>query len=234
MAAVELGFEQRAPGATIHNYGDALWWALVTVTTVGYGDKFPLTAGGRGVAVVLMLTGIGLIGALTATVASFFVDESANRDQQRLEERLDRIEMMLARALGQSSLQPVDGPVLRQADDAPETGSHHVGSSCYEIWELREHLRDDGDDPRSCWVPSQRTARELRDFESATTQHALSETSRTPENRLRLSSSSTAVHSTSASAGPVEVREEAWVTSSGQYLARGPCVPRSGTEYPSS
>ena len=53
-------------------------------------------------------TGIGLIGALTATVASFFVDESANRDQQRLEERLDRIEMMLARALGQSSLKPVD------------------------------------------------------------------------------------------------------------------------------
>jgi voltage-gated potassium channel len=71
---------------------------VVTVTTVGYGDKFPVTALGRGVAVVLMLVGIGLIGVLTATVASFFVQENADEqttDLKDLQQRLGRIEQML-------------------------------------------------------------------------------------------------------------------------------------------
>jgi voltage-gated potassium channel len=101
-AALELGFEHQAPGSTIHNYGDALWWAIVTVTTVGYGDKYPVTAGGRGVAVVLMLVGIGLIGILTATVASYFVEEKADQDKAELNERLDRIERLLAQVLART------------------------------------------------------------------------------------------------------------------------------------
>ncbi len=94
-AALELGFEKGAPGANIHNYGDALWWAIVTVTTAGYGDKYPVTAGGRGVAVALTLVGIGLIGALTATVASFFVEQKNDEQKTDLHERLDRIETAL-------------------------------------------------------------------------------------------------------------------------------------------
>ena len=80
-----LLFEQHQPGANIHNYPDALWWAIVTVTTVGYGDRFPSSGGGRSVAVVLMLLGIGLIGVLTATVASVFVQEhtDANKEEFR-------------------------------------------------------------------------------------------------------------------------------------------------------
>ena len=78
-----LLFEERAKGANIHDYPDALWWAIVTVTTVGYGDRYPMTEGGRVVAVVLMLVGIGLIGVLTATVASVFIKEhtDANREE---------------------------------------------------------------------------------------------------------------------------------------------------------
>ena len=98
-SAVELGFDQHVRGSTIHNFGDALWWAIVTVTTVGYGDKYPASAGGRGVAMVLMLTGIGLIGVLTATVASYFVGETASQDKAELNERPTRIEAMLAQAL---------------------------------------------------------------------------------------------------------------------------------------
>jgi voltage-gated potassium channel len=88
-------FEANAKGSNIHNFGDALWWAIVTVTTVGYGDKYPVTAGGRGVATVLMFVGIGLIGVLTATVASYFVEQSADEDRAELVERLDRMEAML-------------------------------------------------------------------------------------------------------------------------------------------
>jgi voltage-gated potassium channel len=94
-AGIALTFEAHAKGSNIHNFGDAIWWAIVTVTTVGYGDKFPVTAGGKGVAVVLMLVGIGLIGVLTATIASYFVGQSRDRDIAEVVERLDRMEAML-------------------------------------------------------------------------------------------------------------------------------------------
>lgn len=100
-SGVELAFEQHAHGANIHNFGESLWWAIVTVTTVGYGGNYPVTTGGRCVAVVLMLVGIGLIGSLSATVASYFVEEKADEEKADLGERLDRIERMLAQALGQ-------------------------------------------------------------------------------------------------------------------------------------
>ena len=98
-AALEFEFEDGTHGANIQNFGDALWWAIVTVTTVGYGDKFPVSAGGRGVAVVLMLVGIGLIGILTATVASFFIGQGADEEKAALQQRLDRIEGMLGQIL---------------------------------------------------------------------------------------------------------------------------------------
>ena len=77
-----LLFEENAKGSNIHNYPDALWWAIVTVTTVGYGDRFPVTGGGRTVAVILMLVGIGLIGVLTATVASVFIKEHTDANKE--------------------------------------------------------------------------------------------------------------------------------------------------------
>jgi voltage-gated potassium channel len=114
-SAAELGSEQHAHGSTIRNFGDALWWAAVTVTTVGYGDKYPVSPGGRGVAVVLMLVGIGLISVLTATVASYFVEEKADQEKAELNQRLDRIEAMLARALA-----PPDKPSAAIAPDGKD------------------------------------------------------------------------------------------------------------------
>jgi voltage-gated potassium channel len=98
-AGIVLGVERNAAGSNIHNFADALWWAIVTVTTVGYGDRFPVTEAGRGVAVLLMLVGIGLIGVITANVASFFVDEKTDKVQLELVEvraQLERIEGLLA------------------------------------------------------------------------------------------------------------------------------------------
>lgn len=72
-ALAVLDAERGAPGATITNIGDALWWAAATVTTVGYGDFYPVTLEGRLVAFVLMVLGIGVVGTVTASIASRFV-----------------------------------------------------------------------------------------------------------------------------------------------------------------
>lgn len=68
-----LDAEQDAEGANIRTFGDALWWSATTVTTVGYGDHFPVTTTGRFVAVALMVVGIASIGAITAGVAAWLV-----------------------------------------------------------------------------------------------------------------------------------------------------------------
>lgn len=72
-ALATLDAEQEANGANITSFGDALWWACTTVTTVGYGDRYPVTTTGRCVAVVLMMFGIGLVGAVTAAVTAWIL-----------------------------------------------------------------------------------------------------------------------------------------------------------------
>jgi voltage-gated potassium channel len=70
-----LDAERGHPGANINNYGDALWWALTTITTVGYGDRYPVTTEGRLVAAGLMLAGIALLGVVTAAIASWLIEQ---------------------------------------------------------------------------------------------------------------------------------------------------------------
>jgi voltage-gated potassium channel len=72
-----LQFEGRSPDANIKTGGDALWWALVTITTVGYGDFFPVTTLGRFTAAFVMLSGVGIIGALASILASILLAPSA-------------------------------------------------------------------------------------------------------------------------------------------------------------
>ena len=91
--------------SNIHSPLDALWWSIVTVTTVGYGDRFPVTPEGRIVAMILMVAGVGLFGTFTGFVASLFAEpqqeaETDNLDDlreevQRLHHRLERIEQLL-------------------------------------------------------------------------------------------------------------------------------------------
>jgi voltage-gated potassium channel len=87
-------FEHTVEGTQIPTLADGLWWAIVTATTVGYGDHYPVSAEGRAVAVVLMVIGIGLFSVITANVAAFFV-EATDSDTQEVKQRLDRIEELL-------------------------------------------------------------------------------------------------------------------------------------------
>jgi voltage-gated potassium channel len=69
-----LDAERGQAGANIATFGDALWWAMTTVTTVGYGDRFPVSGTGRFIAGGLMLAGIALLGVVTASLASWLLE----------------------------------------------------------------------------------------------------------------------------------------------------------------
>lgn len=70
------------PNSNIKTAEDAIWWSYVTITTVGYGDKFPVTTEGRIIAAILMTAGVGLFGTFTAFVASWFVVENKSNEER--------------------------------------------------------------------------------------------------------------------------------------------------------
>jgi len=79
LAALEA--ERGRPGSTIETYPEALWWAVCTITTIGYGDLYPVTIEGRLVALTLMVGGLGLIGFTTGSLASWIVDRISNAER---------------------------------------------------------------------------------------------------------------------------------------------------------
>lgn len=105
-ALAVLDAERHHPGANITTFGDALWWASVTICTVGYGDRFPTTAEGRFVGVGLMISGVALVGAVTASFATWMIDQlreeeednesATRRDLHAVEGKLDSVERSLA------------------------------------------------------------------------------------------------------------------------------------------
>lgn len=99
-AAGVFAFERGQPGANIETFPEALWWALVTSTTVGYGDYTPVTMQGRAVAVVLMLVGVGVFGVVTANLAAFFVETGEDGDAADaaagLERKVDELTAQVA------------------------------------------------------------------------------------------------------------------------------------------
>lgn len=90
-AVAILDVERGHPDANITSFGDAIWWAVVTSATVGYGDFYPVTVAGRLIAVALMIVGIALLGAITAGVASWVMQavEPAVRPRESGDEPSD-------------------------------------------------------------------------------------------------------------------------------------------------
>lgn len=96
-----LDVERNAPGSNIHTFGDALWWAMATVSTVGYGDKYPVTGQGRLIAAAVMLTGIAVLGVVTASVASWFVEhlQTIESDETSTAARAEVLQSQLSEVL---------------------------------------------------------------------------------------------------------------------------------------
>lgn len=101
-STVVLTIEQDQPGATITSFPDALWWAVVTMTTVGYGDVVPVSAAGRSIAFLLMLGGIGFLSGITANLASVLVGtgHSQNAGLDRLSQEIESLRQEITRLRG--------------------------------------------------------------------------------------------------------------------------------------
>jgi voltage-gated potassium channel len=161
VAGVVLIFERGNPHATITSYPDALWWALSTVTTVGYGDIYPVTSGGRLAGLLLMLAGIALAGIITAAVAAWFVQSvvkqaddvkkeknaaEATMQQATVLQRLDALEARLAQ---------VDAGVKRIL--ALLGASHHVSQDKIDLdYKAQTRPEDWGTRPTSETEPGKK------------------------------------------------------------------------------
>lgn len=92
-ATLVFGFERNS-GGTIDDYGTAIWWAFTTMTTVGYGDAYPITPEGRAAAVFLMLIGISFFGWLTANIAAFLVEFGGNEEKVSMSDLMRKLESL--------------------------------------------------------------------------------------------------------------------------------------------
>jgi voltage-gated potassium channel len=111
-AVLQWNIERQTPGANIQTFGESLWWAVVTTTTVGYGDFYPVNATGRLVGAGLMIVGIGLIGTVSATIANWFLSRK---------------------------VQPASGGAEESAGGTPESTSH-AGATSDEVRLILDRL----------------------------------------------------------------------------------------------
>ena len=124
-AITMLLVEAPNPESSINTPEEALWWAFVTVTTVGYGDFYPVTSLGRIVAVMLMVSGVGLFGSFAAYIGSLFVadkSEEDSREQQADREVMNRLLAQvesLTREVQSLRAQLHDTPALRDREQEP-------------------------------------------------------------------------------------------------------------------
>jgi voltage-gated potassium channel len=133
-----LLFENVATDANIRTGGDALWWAIVTITTVGYGDHYPVTALGRATAVVVMFSGIGIIGALASILASLLVTPAADSEAPTPEEEAAETRGALEGFIDRTQRDPAE-PTVDVVAALAETRAE-LASTRNELAEIRVAL----------------------------------------------------------------------------------------------
>ena len=112
-------------GSNIKTPSDAIWWAFTTITTVGYGDRFPVTTEGRMVAVVLMVAGISLFGVFTGIFARLFIEPEVRREDTSIQVLVEEVRLLRARIEqmengGAARMTPAALPEDSAAPPAPE------------------------------------------------------------------------------------------------------------------
>jgi hypothetical protein len=118
--------ERGRPTSTLDSWGDAVWWSLTTMTTVGYGDHVPVTTGGRLIAAVVMVVGVAIIGAVAAVVALAVARRFAREEERVLEAEAESVERRLEQRLAGIEARLADLDALLRAssrtwsrDDVP-------------------------------------------------------------------------------------------------------------------
>jgi len=127
--------EPNAPGSNIKTGGDAFWWAFVSITTVGYGDRYPVTGGGRVVGMITMAVGIGIFGVLSSFLAQFFLRSPGKRLRSRrgLPEVPAEPEILLPSGAGAAAM-------TRDSDDAAMATALELRELRSEVANLRQLL----------------------------------------------------------------------------------------------
>jgi voltage-gated potassium channel len=110
--------ENNAPNANITSASDAVWWSYVSITTVGYGDRYPVTDLGRSIGVAVLTIGVGLFGVLTGFLAKFFLDPRRVREARTAEPQADI----------QAELQELRRQVIAQRDQIARMTQSHVAN----------------------------------------------------------------------------------------------------------
>lgn len=103
-ASLVLIAEGKSPDANITTAGDAIWWAYVTITTVGYGDQFPVTTGGRLVGILVMTTGVGIFATFAGYISNKLLTPPQKDEDKKPEEDISPFERQVITGMDEIKL----------------------------------------------------------------------------------------------------------------------------------
>jgi voltage-gated potassium channel len=126
-ALAVLDAEENAAGSNITNFEDAVWWAMTTITTVGYGDHFPVTLLGRLVAAGLMIGGMAVLGVVTASVAAWLVENVAVETAADVEAKEEPLRLEIARLARQ--IEQLSAQLTERATPKDNGPAQHLAAS---------------------------------------------------------------------------------------------------------